>query len=152
MHILHYLNGNIELPDIITMKKTLLTILILFIFTNIYSQSDYFEGKRTYCEFPDNERISKIFPLGIQCIQKNIYLGSAVEIFTEVIKTDPTFCDAYFWAGYALRLSNMNKEAVAIYYLADSLSLNKLIEFKQNLATSSMLIGADYLTRLYLRQ
>ncbi|QOW09878.1 hypothetical protein Q73A0000_05625 [Kaistella flava (ex Peng et al. 2021)] len=132
------------------MKKNLVIILIFYSFLNLYSQqnqTDYFSGNRTYCKKPDNERVKKIFPLGIKCIQQNQYLGSAVEIFTEVIKIDSTFCDAYFWAGYTLRLSGMNKEAVALYYVADSLAQNKSIEFKQNLATTSMLIGNFNLSR-----
>jgi tetratricopeptide (TPR) repeat protein len=128
-------------------KKIILLIILTSVFTNLYSQTDYFEGKRTYCEFPDNERIKEIFPLGIKCIQDNLYLGTALEIFSDVIKIDPTFCDAYFWAGYTFRLHNMNKEAVAMYYIADSLAQNKSIEFKQNLTSVSMLIGADSLAR-----
>ena len=34
-----------------------------------------------------------------------------------------------------------------MYYIADSLAQNKSIEFKQNLASTSMLIGADSLAR-----
>jgi len=127
--------------------KNLFLFLITFTFSNLYSQTDYFEGKRNYCELSENERIKEIFPLGIKCVQNRQYLGSAIEIFTDVIKIDATFCDAYFWAGYAFRLSNMNKEAVAMYYIADSLAQNKSIEFKQNLASTSMIIGADSLAR-----
>lgn len=96
---------------------------------------------------PDSERVREIFPLGIQCIQNNLYLGSAVEIFSDVIKIDSTFCDAYFWKGYAYRMSNMNKEALVYYYVADSLAQNRSIEFKQNLATLSMIVGLDSLSR-----
>lgn len=129
------------------MKKITLLIILTFTVVDLYSQTDYFQGKRTYCEFPKNERIKEIFPLGIKCIQNNLYLGTALEIFIDVIKIDPTFCDAYFWAGYTLRLHNMNKEAVAMYYIADSLAQNKSIEFKQNLAHASILIGDDSLAR-----
>ena len=130
------------------MKRTIITFLtLLFVILKSYSQTDYFQGKRTYCDYPDNERIREIYPLGIKAVQQNLYLGAALQIFTDVIKIDSTFCDAYFWAGYTLRLSNMNKEAVAMYYMADSLAQNKSIEFKQNLATASMLIGADSLAR-----
>ena len=128
-------------------RKFLPIIFLLLVFSNTYSQTDYFQGKRTYCDYPENERIRKIYPLGIEAVQKNLYLGAALQIFTEVIKIDSTFCDAYFWAGYTFRLNNMNKEALTMYYMADSLAQNKSIEFKQNLATTSMLIGADSLAR-----
>ena len=132
------------------MKEIIVICLIFCSSLNLFSQqntSDYFLGNRTYCKKPDNERVNKIYPLGIKCIQQNLYLGSALEIFTDVIKIDSTFCDAYFWAGYTLRLSNMNKEAVVLYYAADSLAQNRSIEFKQNLATTSMLVGKFDLSR-----
>ena len=129
------------------MKKIILFLILIASLTNLYSQSDYFEGNRTYCPMPESDRVLEIFPLGIQCVQQNLYLGSAVEIFTDVIKIDSTFCDAYFWAGYAFRMSDMNKEAVAMYYIADSLAQNRSIEFKQNLAVTSMVVGLDSLSR-----
>ncbi|MFA7616950.1 MAG: hypothetical protein WBF83_12745 [Moheibacter sp.] len=129
------------------MKKLILLIVLIIFTPKLFSQSDYLLGHRTYCKFPDSERVKEIFPLGIECAQRNIYLGSAAQIFAEVIKIDSTFCDAYFWGGYVFRLSNMNKEAAAMYYMADSLAQNKSIEFKQNLATVSMIIGADNLAR-----
>lgn len=89
----------------------------------------------------------KIFDLGLECIRNNIYLGSAAEIFQDLIKKDSTFCDAYFLAGYTFRMSDMNKEAFAFYYIADSLAQNRSIEFKQNLATVSMIVGADDFSR-----
>lgn len=109
--------------------------------------SKNFDFDRTTYPFPDSERARDIFPLGIECIQRDIYLGSVVEIMTEMIKIDSTFCDAYFWAGYVFRKSEMNKEAVAMYYMADSLAQNKSLEFKQNLATASFIAGADELAR-----
>ena len=128
-------------------KKTYSLVIILFLSLASYAQTDYFQGKKTYCDYPDNERIREIYPLGIQCLQRKGHLNMALRIFTDVIEIDSTFCDAYFWAGYTLRLSNKNKEAVAYYYMADSLAQHKSIEFKQNLATTSMLIGADSLAR-----
>jgi tetratricopeptide (TPR) repeat protein len=128
-------------------RKLIILSILLFISFLSFSQTDYFKGKRTYCDYPENERIKEIFPIGIKCIQSKQYLGTAFEIFTEIIKIESTFCDAYFWAGYTLRLSNMNKDAVPFYYVADSLAQNKSIEFKQNLATTSLLIGADSLAR-----
>lgn len=128
------------------MKKLGLVIFI-FIFCATYAQTDYFLGQKTYCKKPNDERSVKIFDLGLRCIRENKYLGSANEIFNELIKKDSTFCDAYFLSGYTYRLSNMNKEAVVMYYMADSLAQNKSIEFKQNLATVSMLVGQFELSR-----
>lgn len=132
------------------MKKTALITICLFVFTSLFSQqnySDYFEGKRTYCSKPSDKRSLEIFDLGIKCIHQNVYLGSASQIFHDLIKTDSTFCDAYFWAGYTLKLSNDNIAAASYYYIADSLAQNKSIEFKQNLATTCMQIGATDLAR-----
>jgi tetratricopeptide (TPR) repeat protein len=132
------------------MKKILILILCLSTFSNLYSQSiysDYFEGKKTYCPKPTDERSRHIYDLGIECVQRNKRLGEAFEFFAEIIKKDNNFCDAYFWAGYTLRLSNMNKDAVIFFAAADSLAQNKSFEFKQNLATTSMLIGADKYAR-----
>ncbi|NLN24182.1 MAG: hypothetical protein GX163_00680 [Bacteroidetes bacterium] len=132
------------------MKRILILIVYVLTFTNIYSQSiysDYFDGNRTYCPKPTDERSLKIYDLGIECVHRNQRLGAAFEFFAEIIKKDNNFCDAYFWAGYTLRLSNMNKDAVIFFAAADSLAQNKSIEFKQNLATTSMLIGADKYAR-----
>lgn len=127
--------------------KTLFYMILNFTLTGLYAQSDYFEGNRTYCSLPDNERAKTLFPLGIKCINLNVRLGSAFQCFTELIEMDSSFCDAYFWAAYTLRLSNKNEEALTYYYLADSFSQNKAIEFKQNLAYLSMQLGADSLAR-----
>lgn len=126
------------------MKHILLLLSVLLCLINIsaqQNQTDYFLGNRTYCKKPDNERVNKIYPLGIKCIQQNSYLGAAFKIFSEVIEADNSFCDAYFWAGYTLRLSNMENEAVIFYHAADSLAQNRSIEFKQNLATLAMKVG-----------
>ena len=132
------------------MKTRVLFFFIICLISQLNAQSKFskkFDFSSTTCTFPDNERAREIFPLGIECNQNNIYLGSVAEIMTEMIKIDSTFCDAYFWAGYAFRKSNMNKEAVAMYYMADSLAQNKSLDYKQNLATVSMIIGADDLAR-----
>jgi len=126
------------------MKQIVLILFVLSGLINIHAQqnqTDYFLGNRTYCKKPDNERVNKIYPLGIKSVQQNLYLGAAFKIFSEVIETDNSFCDAYFWAGYTLRLSNMEQEAVIFYHAADSLAQNKSIEFKQNLATLAMKVG-----------
>ncbi|OUL62726.1 hypothetical protein [Flavobacterium sp. AJR] len=127
--------------------RFLIIALILSLQTNVFAQTDYFFGKRTYCEMPTDSETKKLFDLGIDCIKHNLYIGAANQIFQDLIKKDKTFCDAYFFAGYTFRLSNMNKEAVAMYYIADSLSQNKSIEFKQNLATTSMMVGKVDLAR-----
>ena len=132
------------------MKRNLVIIFIFYSFLNLYSQqteTDYFLGKRTYCNKPTDERSVKIYDLGLQCIRENKYIGAASKIFIELIEKDKTFCDAIFLAGYTFRLSNMNKEAVPLYYLADSLAQNRSIEFKQNLATVSLLTGNVNLSR-----
>lgn len=130
------------------MKNIKLTVLFLILITKTHSQvTDYFNGKWTYCDKPTDERSLKIYDLGLEGIRKNVYVGAANQIFHELIKTDSTFCDAYFFAGYTYRLSGMNKEAVVYYYMADSLAKNKSIEFKQNLATTSMIAGLTELSR-----
>ncbi len=133
-----------------SMKRILFIFLILFSFTKIYSQqtqTDYYLGKRTYCKKPPDERSVKIYDLGLRCIRANEYIGAASKIFIELIEKDNNFCDAIFLAGVTFRLSNMEKEAVPLYYLADSLAQNRSIEFKQNLATSSLRIGNVKLSR-----
>jgi len=129
------------------MKKIFSIIFLLFTFSIVFSQTDYFLGTRTYCKKPTDARSVEIYDLGLKCIRENLYTGAANQIFNELIKKDSTFCDAYFLAGYTLRLSNMNKEAVVMYYMADSLAQNRSIEFKQNLATVSMLVGHFKLSR-----
>ncbi|MEN2401731.1 hypothetical protein GKZ90_0018225 [Flavobacterium sp. MC2016-06] len=130
------------------MKTRLLIILLTFsLNTCVFGQTDYFLGKRTYCEMPSDSETKKLFDLGMDCIKQNLYIGAANIIFQDIIKKDKSFCDAYFLAGYTFRLSNMNKEAVIMYYIADSLSQNKSIEFKQNLATTSILVGKIDLSR-----
>lgn len=126
------------------MKQILLLLSAMLCLINIsaqQNQTDYFLGNRTYCKKPDTERFNKIYPLGIKSVQQNLYLGAAFKIFSEVIETDNSFCDAYFWAGYTLRLSNMENDAVIFYHAADSLAQNKSIEFKQNLASLAMKVG-----------
>ena len=127
--------------------RFLIVILIFSLNTSLFGQSDYFLGKWTYCEMPSDSKTKELFNLGMDCIKQNYAIGATNNIFQDLIKKDKTFCDAYFFAGYTFRLSNMNKEAVVMYYMADSLSQNKSIEFKQNLATTSMLVGKIDLSR-----
>tara|TARA_R110002050_G_scaffold171581_2_gene303650 strand:+ start:921 stop:1724 length:804 start_codon:yes stop_codon:yes gene_type:complete len=132
------------------MKRILIFIIFISTFSNISSQaiySDYLAGNRTYCPKPTDERSLKIYNLGIECVQRNQRLDAAFAFFAEMIEKDNSFCDAYFWAGYTLRLSNKNKEAVIFFDAADSLAQNKSIEFKQNLATTCMILGLDKYAR-----
>jgi len=132
------------------MKTRFLLLVLICLITQLNAQSDFtkkFDFNSTTCKFPDNERAKKIFPLSIESIKRDLYLGSVAEIMTDMIKIDSTFCDAYYWAGYALKKSDLNKEAVAMYYMADSLAQNKSLEYKLNLATTSMIVGADDLAR-----
>ncbi len=123
-----------------------ISLLILIIFTQIgFAQNDYFAGKETVCPLPENSK--KLYDLGLETIRKNLYLGSGNQIFRDLIKKDSTFCDAWFLAGYTYRLSNMYKEATVYYYMADSLSNNKSLMFKQNLATTSAYAGNFELAR-----
>ena len=49
------------------------------------AQTDYFLGKRTYCNMPD-AKSKELFDLGIECIHKNLYIGTANQIFRDLIK------------------------------------------------------------------
>ncbi len=117
--------------------KKILTLILFLISSTALCQSDYFMGKETFCPMPD-KKAEKLYALGIECILRNSRIGSANQIFMDLVKKDSTFCDAYFFAGYTFRLSNMSKEAFAMYYMADSLSYNKSLIFKQNLAAVAM--------------
>lgn len=137
------------------MKQIVLLLSVLLCLINIraqQNQTDYFLGKRTYCKQPDNERVNKIYPLGIRAVQQKSYLGAAFNIFAEVIETDNDFCDAYFWAGYTLKLSNEQEKAVIFYHAADSLAQNRSIEFKQNLATLAMKVGRMSFSRTKFKE
>lgn len=123
------------------MKKIILFFAVL---SNLflYSQSNYFEGKNLYCK-TENPEAKKLFNLGIETLHLNRslnkkYLTITAEVFYRAYKTDTTFCDALFFSGYTFRLLGKNKEAIGLYYLADSLSNNKSIEFKINLAAEAL--------------
>jgi tetratricopeptide (TPR) repeat protein len=119
-----------------------ITFFFIFFIQLTYSQSDYFNGNYTFCTIP-NDKVSKDnFQLGIDCIKANQYIGGANRLFLDLIKKDSTFCDAYFFAGYTYRLSNMDKPALAYYILADSISNNKSLIFKQNVAFMASKMGA----------
>jgi len=128
-------------------KTKFLTIIILFfIASNAQSQSDYFEGKRLYCESENQEAI-RLFNIGIETLHLNTslnkkFLKKTSDVFFRAYQTDTTFCDAMFFTGYTLRLLN-DKNALVFYYMADSLANNKSIEFKMNLATESLRFEND---------
>jgi tetratricopeptide (TPR) repeat protein len=132
------------------MKFKILFIITFSILFIANAQSEFtknFDFNSTNCEFPDSDRARQIYPLGIETFKYKSYSNVAIKIFTEMIEIDSTFCDAYYWAGYTLRRENLNKEALAMYCLADSLSQKPSLEYKQNIASVSMLLGLDSLSR-----
>jgi hypothetical protein len=126
------------------MKKTIFLLLILS--HNFIFSQDYLEGKRLYCKSENPEAI-RLFNIGIKTLHLNKlldekYLKRTSNVFLQAYEADSTFCDAMFFAGYSLRLMN-DKKAVICYYMADSLSNNKSIEFKTNLAVESFRFGNE---------
>jgi len=126
------------------MKKIFVILLILNM--NLIFSQDYFEGKRLYC-ISENPEALKLFNLGIETLYLNKsldqkYLKITSNIFFKAYKTDTTFCDALFFTGYTLRLLN-DKKAFALYIMADSLSNNKSMEFKTNLAAEGLRYGSE---------
>ena len=121
------------------MKKIIVLFLVLLF--NLAHAQDYFEGKRLYCKSENPEAI-RLFNIGIETLYLNRtldkkYLKMTSDVFFKAYKTDATFCDALFFTGYTLRLLQ-DKNALACYYLADSLAKNKAIEFKSNLAAEAL--------------
>lgn len=122
--------------------------LLFFLFIQLsFAQSDYFNGNYTICPIPDDKESQDNYKLGLDCIKVNRYIGGANQLFLDLIKKDSTFCDAYFFAGYTYRISNMDKAALTYYYIAYSLSNNKSIIYKQNLAFMASKMGAFKLAR-----
>lgn len=122
-----------------TMKK-LLTIFILIFSIKGFSQDSYFLGKTNYCT-PQKEDSRKKFDAAITGLNFPNYYGGITTVLFKTIEEDQKYCDAYFLAGYYLRLQNMHKEALVLYYAADSLAQNKAPIFKQNLAIEYMRFG-----------
>jgi tetratricopeptide (TPR) repeat protein len=125
------------------MKKIFITLLIISF--NLTFSQNYLEGKRLYCK-SENPEAMKLFNLGIETLYLNKsldqkYLKITSNIFFKAYKTDTTFCDAIFFTGYTLRLLN-DKNAIACYIMADSLSKNTL-EFKINLASEGLRVGNE---------
>lgn len=128
------------------MKKIYYLVFVLF-FNFSFSQ-DYFLGKNLYCE-SQNNRAKELFDTGIETLYLNQnlnkkYLAMTADVFYKAYKTDSTFCDAIFFAGYTSSLIGNRKTALACYYVADSLSNNKSIEFKVNLAAEALKMGNDF--------
>lgn len=130
--------------------RTFYTVIAAMLFMTLYGQTrhydEYFLGEKFICDNNDPE-INKLMKLGIDCFQYPDYYGAATNVFLKVIEKDSSNCDAYFFAGYSLRLQNKPKEALAFYYVADSLSGNKSQVFKQNLAVTAFMLGADKVAR-----
>lgn len=127
------------------MKKQLLIIFILII-NSIHSQS-YFEGDYLYCKSKNKEAL-KYYNAGIKLLHLNTnlnkkHLKKTADIFLTAYQKDTTFCDAMFFTGYTYRLLNDFKKTFSCYYIADSLSNNKSIEFKTNLAAVAISSGSD---------
>lgn len=129
----------------------LFSLAVLFFICNQLFSQNYFEGKNLYCKSENLQAMEK-FKGGIEILKLNYdlkpkYLAINSTIFFDAIKIDKTFCDAYFFVGYTLRLQNKNDLALKYYYMADSLSQNKSIEFKQNLAFTALMLGKDKFSR-----
>lgn len=128
------------------MKKKYYFIFVL-IFNYSFSQ-DYFLGKKLYCE-TQNTRSKELFDTGIETLYLNKsldkkYLAMTADVFYKAYKVDSTFCDAIFFAGYTSSLLGEHKTALACYYVADSISKNKSIEFKINLAAEALKFDNDF--------
>ncbi|MDQ0064626.1 tetratricopeptide repeat protein [Chryseobacterium lathyri] len=120
--------------------KKLLILFILILSIKGFSQDSYFLGKTNYCT-PQKTESKKRFETSILGLQVPKYYGGVTNLLMKVVEEDPGYCDAYFMAGYFFRLQDMNKEALALYYIADSLAQNKAPIFKQNLAIQFMRFG-----------
>lgn len=120
--------------------KKLLIIFILVLSIKGFSQDNYFLGKTNYCT-PEKSESKKKFDAAITGLNFTPYYGAITNLLFKAIEEDKKYCDAYFLAGYYLRLQDMHKEALALYYIADSLAQNKAPIFKQNLAIQFMRFG-----------
>ena len=129
------------------MKNIYLAFIIFFV-NGVYSQN-YFEGKNLYC-ISDNPEANRLFDLGVEVLHldsKSRRIKENHLVFLKAINQDTTFCDAFFFAGYTLRLQNKLDEAVAYYYMADSLAQNRSSEFKVNLAFACAMTNRITLSR-----
>ncbi len=121
------------------MKKLVIIFILLFSIKG-FSQDSYFLGKTNYCT-PQNANSKKSFETAFLALNYPKYYGGITNLLLKVASEDSKYCDAYFMAGYFLRLQDMHKEALAAYYIADSLAQNKAPIFKQNLAIQFMRFG-----------
>lgn len=121
------------------MKKRLI-IFILLLSVKGFSQDSYFLGKTNYCT-PQDADSKKGFETAFLALNYPKYYGGVTNLLLKIGEKDPKYCDAYYMAGYFFRLQDMHKEALAAYYIADSLAQNKAPIFKQNLAIQFMRFG-----------
>jgi tetratricopeptide (TPR) repeat protein len=126
--------------------KLFSALLFLLLLNTAHSQdyTEYFKGEKLNCGTANSEALDYL-ARGINILHLNFerkpeYYEKCAELFHAAIKKDSTFCDAYFFTGYALSLTG-NKDAVVFYYMADSLSFNKSILFKLNLAAAALKMG-----------
>jgi tetratricopeptide (TPR) repeat protein len=125
------------------------TFLLLLLFNFSFSQSqeefrDYFMGEKLFCGSANNEAITCVANgLTIMHLLENNQenIEKCAALFSMGVKKDSTFCDAYFFTGYALSMLGNNKDAIVYYYMADSLSNNKSLIFKVNLAATALKAG-----------
>lgn len=135
--------------------KTKYILIILLITSNVFAQTkkqinEYFSGKHLNCE--TNKEAKELFDSGIKILKLNStlnpkFLEGNKQVFLNAIAKDSTFCDAYFFTGYTLRLQNNFRDALVYYYLADSLSSKPSLIYKQNLAMISANVGAIELAK-----
>ncbi len=127
-------------------------LALLFIITaNLTFSQNYMEGKRLYCK-SENPEAMKSFNDGIEILYLNRtldkkYLKLNSEIFFKAYQKDTTFCDALFFTGYTLSLIG-DQNAISFYLMADSLSDNRSVEFKMNLASQFIKFGTEKSTTL----
>lgn len=128
------------------MKKIVLLLSCLF-FIPVYSQEfeEYFAGEFIYCESADptveNKFVKARALLTLIQPSDTISVRKLSYIFHSQYRADSTFCDAAFFTGYTFQLLGQYKESMVYYYMADSLSHNKSLLFKVNLAKISLEAG-----------
>jgi hypothetical protein len=123
------------------MKISYIVLLISLLFLPKLHAQNYYKGDLVYCEYPESSKVAKIYPYAVSCLEDSSKISEALGLFLEIIKAESSFCDAYFWTGYTLRIYGLNKRAIPFLYIADSLAQNRSVEFKQTLASASMQEG-----------
>ncbi|WP_297334557.1 tetratricopeptide repeat protein [Flavobacterium sp.] len=132
------------------MKKILAIVALLSVLT-VKGQQSYFDGKSLVCG-SNNETALERMTFGLVLLRNNYDNSNdtyrkSTRLFIDAIEKDTLCCDAYFLAGYSLRLQNQWKEALTFYYVADSLSGNQSSLFKLNMAVAAMNVGLTDLAR-----